>query len=91
MKGFTFPYKGKTVFVKTERDRKTRSLARNILKEMSPRKYANEEGIEVVLKWLDKAECEVKQLDNGTDWYSLKGKNFTEFGPLNELEIIHII
>ena len=86
MKGFTFPYKGKTVFVETERERKTQSLAKNILREMLlPDGRAKE-----LLYWLDKAECEIRQLDNGS-WYSLKGKNFTEFGPLNDLEIIHVI
>ena len=86
MKGFTFPYKGKTVFVETERERKTRSLARNILRQMLlPDGRAKE-----LLYWLDKAECEIRQLDNGS-WYSLKGKNFTEFGPLDDLEIIHVV
>lgn len=86
MKGFTFPYKGKTVFVETERERKTQSLAKNILREMLlPDGRAKE-----LLYWLDKAECEIRQLDNGS-WYSLKGKNFTEFGPLKDLEIIHIV
>lgn len=86
MKGFTFPYKWKTVFVETERERKTQSLAKNILREMLlPDGRAKE-----LLYWLDKAECEIRQLDNGS-WYSLKGKNFTEFGPLDDLEIIHII
>ena len=89
MKGFTFPYKGKTVFVETERERKTRSLARNILKAMLLPDAPS--AIDGVLYWLNKAECEIRQLDNGADWYSLKGKDFAEFGPLDDLEIIHII
>lgn len=88
MKGFTFPYKGKTVFVETERERKTRSLARNILNTMLLPDAPS--AIDGVLYWLTKAECEIRQLDNGS-WYSLKGKNFTEFGPLEDLEIIHVI
>lgn len=87
MRGFTFPFEGKTVFVETERERKTRSLAKNILRQMLlPDGRADE-----LLYWIQKAECELKTLENGTDWYSIKGKDFSEFGPIEDLKIIHVI
>ena len=87
MKGFTFPYKSKTVFVQTTRERKTRSLAKNILRQMLlPDGRADE-----LLYWIQKAECELKTLEDGADWYSIKGKDFSEFGPIEDLQIIHVI
>lgn len=87
MNGFTFPFDGKTVFVQTERERKTRSLAKNILRQMLlPDGRADE-----LLYWIQKAECELKTLENGADWYSIKGKDFSEFGPIEDLQIIHVI
>lgn len=87
MTGFTFPYGKKTVFVKTARERKTKSLAANILREMKlPDGRADE-----LLYWLQKAECELKELPNGKEWYSLSGKNFGEYGPIESLILIHVI
>ena len=87
MTGFTFPYGKKTVFVKTKRERKTKSLAKNILREMQlPDGRADE-----LLYWLKKGECELNKLPNGDDWYSIKGKGFNEFGPRKELIIINVI
>lgn len=87
MKGFTFPYGHKTVFVKTTRERKVKSLARNILREMQlPDGRASE-----LLHWLQKAECSISKLPNGNEFYSISGKDFTECGPKSELIIIHVI
>lgn len=85
--GFTFPYGTKTVFVETTRERRNKSLAANILREMKlPDGRADE-----LLYWLQKAECELKQLPNGANWYSLIGKGFSEFGPIEDLIIVHVI
>lgn len=89
MRGFTFLFEGKTVFVETERERKTRSLARNILNRLE--KPDAPCAIDLVLRRVEKAECELKTLENGADWYSIKGKNFSEFGPIEDLQIIHVI
>ena len=87
MKGFTFPYGSKTVFVKTTRERKTKSLAANILREMQ----LPDGRVDELLYWLQKAECELKQLPNGYKWYSMRGKNFSECGPIDALILIHVI
>ena len=84
MEGFTFPYGQKTVFVETPRKYRTEGLAVSILREM---KLPVSKVYEVLYR-LERADCEVKQLSNGTDWYSMSGKKFTESGPLNGL--IHI-
>ena len=87
MKGFSFPYGQKTVFVETTRERKTKSLAKNILIKMQlPDGRADE-----LLYWLSKSECEYKKLYNGENWYLLKGNGFNECGPVNALIHIHII
>lgn len=85
--GFTFPYGTKTVFVETTRERRNKSLARSILKQMLlPDGRATE-----LLSWLQKATCEIRKLPSGADWYSITGKGFSEFGPISELIIIHVI
>lgn len=89
MKGFTFQFEGKTVFIETERERKTRSLARNILNRLE--KPDAPSGIDLVLRRVQKAECELKTFENGVDWYFIKGKRFAESGPLEDLQIIHIV
>lgn len=79
MKGFEFPYKGKTVFVVTDKKKKTKSLARKILNKMLlPDGRADD-----LLYWLNPAEL----TENG-DTYSLKGKGFGEVGHKNDLVVI---
>lgn len=86
MKGFTFPYGQKTVFIKTKRERKTKSLAKNILREMKlPINKADE-----LLYWLQKCDCEINQLSNGS-YYSITGNKFGEAGPIEKLIILNII
>lgn len=87
MKGFTFPYGQKTVFVNTTRERKTKSLAINILKEMNlPTSRVDE-----LLYWLQKGECELSKLSDGDCWYSIIGKGFGESGPIDKLIIVNVI
>ena len=86
MKGFTFPYKQKTVFVETEQKTKTKNLAIKILNKMQlPDGRADE-----LLYWLTKAEIEYDTLSNGMPWYRVKGKGFHEFGPAEELIYIKL-
>lgn len=87
MQGFTFPMSGKTVFVKTTRERKTKSLAKSILKELR----MSEEKIDILLYRLQKGECEPVKLSNGDDWYFIKGKGFGECTPANDLILINVI
>lgn len=89
MTGFTFPYGQKTVFVETTRERKTRSLARNILNQMLLPDCPS--AIDNVLYYLQKGECELKQLNNGTRYYCINGKKFGESGPIESLILIHVI
>ena len=86
MKGFTFPYQQKTVFVETPQKSKTRNLARKILSKMRLPDGRAEE----LLYWLTNAELSYDELSNGIKWYSLKGKGFSEFGPVEELIYIKL-
>ena len=87
MTGFEFPYGTKTVFVKTTREKKTKNLARKILQKM----LLPDGRVEELLYWLRKANCEIRTTESGMEFYSISGKGFTECGPLDQLEIIHII
>ena len=72
MTGFTFPLGNKDVFVVTEAKRKTRTLARQILRKMMlPDGRADE-----LLYWLQKAECDIKTLSNGKQYYEIHGDGF---------------
>lgn len=85
LKGFTFPYSNKTVFVSTSRNNKTKKLARDILCKMElPDGRADE-----LLYWLNKATLMYKWI-NEEKWYSIKGRFFTEIGPENDLMIVTI-
>ena len=83
LKGFTFPYSGKTVFVSTGRSNKTKKLARDILCKMElPDGRADE-----LLYWLNKATLMFKRI-NKEKWYSIKGRCFMEIGPESDLIIV---
>lgn len=72
MTGYTFPLGNKDVFVVTEAKRKTRTLARQILRKMMlPDGRADE-----LLYWLQKAECDIKTLSNGKQYYEIHGDGF---------------
>ncbi len=74
MTGFTFCYKGKDVFVKTGRKRKTESLASKILhKMMLPE---NPDTRKELLYYLQKASCEIRTLKNGKQYYEISGDEF---------------
>lgn len=87
MKGFSFFYGQKTVFVETIREYKTKSLATNILKEMK----IPEDKVDALLYRLQKTDCEFRQTSNGFKYYSMSGKSFSECGPMEALIHIHVI
>lgn len=88
MKGFTFPYGRKDVFVVTDRKNKTKALASEILRKMQL--PDNPDTQAEILYYLRKADCEKKTLGNGTEWISIKGDNFSAFMPLDDAIIIKL-
>lgn len=88
MKGFTFPYGRKDVFVMTDRRNKTKALASEILRKMQL--PDNPDTQAEILYYLRKADCEKKTLSNGTEWISIKGDNFSAFMPLDDAIIIKL-
>ena len=74
MNGFTFCLKGKDVFVKTGRQRKTEHLASKILRKMQlPDSPSTRKEL---LYWLQKAACEIVTLGNGRQMYEIAGDGF---------------
>ena len=74
MKGFTFPYKRKDVFVETKLKNKTQNLASEILKKLDE---PDNPDTRIELLWyLQRAECEIKTLSNGRQYYEIHGENF---------------
>ena len=74
MKGFTFPYKRKDVFVETKLKNKTQNLASEILKKLG--EPDNPDTRSELLWYLRKAECEIKTLSNGRQYYEIHGNGF---------------
>ena len=74
MKGFTFPYKRKDVFVETKLKNKTQNLASEILKKLG--EPNNPDTRSELLWYLQRAECEIKTLSNGRQYYEIHGENF---------------
>lgn len=79
MKGFTFPYKRKDVFVKTDKKNKTEKLASEIIRAMvnvGADIPDNQDTRKELLWYLQKAECEVHALSNGRQYYEIHGDGF---------------
>lgn len=83
MNGWTFPYANRDVFVVTDKKRKTKKLASQILRKMLlPDSPARRDEL---LWYLQKATIEA------TDKYiEVKGKNFTFVDPERNTEIIYL-
>ena len=83
MNGWTFPYANRDVFVVTDRKRKTKKLASEILRKMLlPDAPARRDEL---LWYLQKATIEV------TDrCIKVKGKGFTFVDPEGKTEIIYL-
>lgn len=74
MTGFTFPYRGKDVFVNTERKNKSQRLASLILRKMLL--PDNPDTRAELLYCLQKAECDINTLTDGRRYYEIHGENF---------------
>ena len=91
MKGFTFMLGRKDVFIETEYKNKTENLASKILQKLE--KPDNPSIRKEVLRCLQKAECEIKTLSNGRQYYEIHGENFGGKGSFvddGNTIIIHI-
>lgn len=85
MKGFTFPYGKKDVFVVSDYSVKCAPLAKKILRKMALPE--NPDTVKEVLYYLKSAECERKTFETG-DWYKIKGNDFGIMSPAEDIIII---
>lgn len=79
MKGFTFTFGKKDVFVETELKNKTNALAQKILRKMVDVGYDipdNSDTQRELLWYLQKAECDIHTLSNGNQYYEIHGDGF---------------
>lgn len=79
MKGFTFPYGNKDVFVETELVNRTNFLASKIIRAMVNAGYDIGDHPDIrreLLYYLKKANCEIKTLSNGRQYYEIHGDGF---------------
>lgn len=74
MKGFTFQLGRKDIFVKTEYKNKTKALAEKILRKLALLETPG--TVREILYYLQKTECEERQLSNGRKYYDISGENF---------------
>lgn len=81
MDGFTFPYKGKDIFVVTDMERKSRYLCQLILRKMG----LKEDEVDDLMYWLQKAV--LKRHDGYT---TIKGRDFCVCDPEGLVEIIEL-
>ena len=86
-KGFTFKYGNKEVFVITEKKRKTRSLAREILAKMLLPDAPS--SIDAILYWMQRAEFYTKELKNG-EFFFINGEQSSVCGSVEHDGIIII-
>ena len=80
MKGFTLTAKGKDYFFATDLKNKTKSLAKKIICSLNGTGEFdipdNASGIDEILWNLQKAECEIRTLSNGKQYYDIHGDDF---------------
>lgn len=79
MKGFTFPYGKKDIFVQTELKNKTNHLAKKIIRGMVNVGYDIPDNPIIrkeILYFLQKAECDIHTLSNGKQYYEIHGDDF---------------
>ena len=74
MTGFTFPLGSKDVFVETDKIRKTKALAKAILRKIG--KPDNAGYIDALLWNIRKAECDIHTLSDGRQYYEIHGDGF---------------
>lgn len=80
LKGFTIYAKRKDIFIETNRTRKTKSLAKKIIRAMNGTGEFdipdNAAGIDAVITNLQKATIEKAKTSTGMEYYKLNGENF---------------
>ena len=79
MKGFTFLYGKKDIFVQTELKNKTNNLAEKIIRGMVNAGYDIPDNPIIrkeILYFLQRAECDIHTLSNGNQYYEIHGENF---------------
>lgn len=80
MKGFTLYTKGKDYFFATDLKNKTKSLAKKVIRALNGTGNFdipdNASGIDAVMYELVKAECEIRTLPNGKQYYEIHGDGF---------------
>lgn len=79
MKGFTFYLGRKDVFVETAKKNRTENLASQIFRKLINFGYDipdNPETRKELIHMLMAAECELKTLPNGKQYYEIHGENF---------------
>ena len=86
MTGFTFPFKQKDVFVRTYKQYKTKKLAREILRKM----LLPDSCVPELMYWLQKANCELRTLPNGKQFYHIYGDKFCIMSPVDEVIIVEV-
>lgn len=89
MKGFTFVLGNKDIFVETEKKNKTEKLASEILRKLLL--PDNPDTRKELLYWLQKAECEVKTLSNGRQYYEIHGDGWGGKGSFIDDQMTVII
>ena len=80
MKGFTLTARGKDYFFVTDYKNKTKSLAKKIIRYLNGTGEFdipdNASGIDEILWNLQRAECEIRTLSNGNQYYEIHGDGF---------------
>lgn len=88
MNGFTIYAGGADIFIKSDKVRKTKRIATEIIWKLNGTGRFdipdNASGIDAVLWNLRKATCEIKQLSNGKQMYSISGDGFSTCGILGD-------
>lgn len=88
MKGFLIYAGGIDIFIESDKTRRTKSLAKEIIRKLNGTGRFdipdNASGIDAVLWNLKKATCEIKQLSNGKQMYSISGDGFSTCGILGD-------
>ena len=73
-KGFTFFYNSIDYFIETEQKNKTEKFIKSVCKALN--KEPTENNIKFLMFRLQKANCEIKTLSNGRQYYDIYGDNF---------------
>ena len=88
MEGFTLYAKNKDYFFETGKVRKTRALAKEVIRALNGTGDFdipdNASGIDAVFYYLQRATCEIRTLGNGRKYYEISGEKFGGKGSFTE-------